>query len=461
MQPWNSTPTKAKQSILTIADGVNRSFESIEIKESECVSASNLDSSLYPTVTTISGVRMFSQLNGVISKIFKYQDELYVTNGSGLYRQAGEFFSNVYAQPNNDQTIWDASLFFDGSKMYFTDGVSQLKKYSGNQLTTVADSPDYGAFVTTHANRFFIAKRISNELRFSALREPENWSSTEKYTGSGTIVVETPDGEKPTALTTFGDQVILFKKYTMHKLYGEDPTNFTMAQPYGVGCISDKSVVVTRDALYFLGIDGFYVYQGGLSPIKISDPIKNYISIMNPTQQNCAGYDGRFIYLSLCTSGSLSPNITLKYDTQGGRWWALSYVATAFYLDGIRLYGGTNDGRIVVMNESLNILNAPITWSIELKPFSDEDETIRKVINKLWVVSDLDPGSSLKIEYAPGTEGGTWTSVYSNTNGSGVIDTQTIPVIVRVPDRWFRIRMSGTGKVKIHRLIRETARRGN
>ncbi len=461
MQPWVSSPTKTKQSILTIADGLNQSVESIEIKDSQCTSVMNMDSFLYPTLTTIGGVREFSQLFGTISSIFKYQDNLYVTNGSGLYRQSGNAFQSVYAQPNNDQTMWDASLFFDGSKMYFTDGVSQLKQYSGNQLTTVTDSPDAGAFVTTHANRFFLAKRINNELRFSSLRDATKWTDTDKYTGSGTIVVETPDGEKPTGLTTFGDQVILFKKYTMHKLYGEDSTNFTMAQPYGVGCISDKSIVVTRDSLYFLGVDGFYIYQGGLAPVKISDPIKNYIAIMNPNQQNCAGYDGRFVYLSLCTSGSLTPNVTLKYDTQGGRWWVLSYAISAFYLDGTRLYGGTSTGKIVVINESTSILDQPINWSIELKPMSEEDETVRKVINKLWVVADVEPTSSLKLSYAVGTEGTTWNQVYSSTNGSGQIQTLTIPVIVRTPERWFRLRLEGTGKVRIHRVIKEVSRRGS
>lgn len=460
MQPWVSSPTKSKQSILTIADGLNQYVESIDIKDSECTSAMNVDSANYPALSTILYVRQIAQHFGIISKIFKYQDNLWITNGSGIYRQTGESFQTVYAQSNNDSTLWDSALFFDGTKMYFTDGVSQLKEVSGTTVTTLSDSPDYGSFVTTHSNRFFVAKTINNELRFSSLRDATKWTDT-GITGSGLIAIETPDGEKPTGLTSFGDHVILFKRYSMHKLYGDDPDNFTMADPYAVGCVSDKTIVSTRESLFFLGVDGFYQYQGGFAPVKISDPIKKYIDIMNPIQQCCAGYDGRFIFLSLCTSGSLTPNVTLKYDTQGGRWWPVSFVCSSFYLDGTRLYAGTSDGRVLILNEGGNLFGAPAAWHIELKPHSEGDETIHKAINRLFLVTDMDPASTIKVSYAVGTEGTTWNQVYSKTNGTGQIESIRIPVIVRTPETWYRLRIEGTGRVKIHRLIKEITRRGS
>ncbi|MNW63756.1 hypothetical protein D3C74_419860 [compost metagenome] len=101
-----------------------------------------------------------------------------------------------------------------------------------------------------------------------------------------------------------------------------------------------------------------------------------------------------------------------------------------------------------------------ITWSIETKPFSEGDETVRKTINKLWVIADIEPGSSLNVDYAAGTEGGTWNNVYTQTNGTGQIQSLRIPVIVRTPDVWYRLKLYGTGKSKIHRIIREITRRG-
>ncbi|MNT09093.1 hypothetical protein D3C72_1438610 [compost metagenome] len=306
-----------------------------------------------------------------------------------------------------------------------------------------------------------MANRNDNLLSYSGLRLATDWSSTDKYTGTGKITVETQDGEKPTGLSSFSNHVVLFKRYTMHKLFGEDSTNFTMTQPYGVGCISDRSIVPTRDSLYWLGPDGFYDYMGGAAPVKISDPIKNYINSINQSyaQHCCAGTDGRFVYLSLVTGVNTIPNVTMKYDIHGSRWWPVDFVATSYFLDGTTLYFGTADGKIMKMGG--NTFNgSPINWSFETKPFSDGDETVRKVIHKLFIVADIEVGSTLKVDYAGGTEGATWTNVSNTTNGTGQIQTLKIPVIVRTPETWFRLRLSGTGPVKIHRIVREISRRG-
>jgi hypothetical protein len=46
MEPWVSSPTKIKPVIVTLAEGINQSVESIEIKDSQATSAVNVDSFL-------------------------------------------------------------------------------------------------------------------------------------------------------------------------------------------------------------------------------------------------------------------------------------------------------------------------------------------------------------------------------------------------------------------------------
>lgn len=104
---------------------------------------------------------------------------------------------------------------------------------------------------------------------------------------------------------------------------------------------------------------------------------------------------------------------------------------------------------------------AVINWSIETKPFSEGDETVRKTINRLWVIADIEPGSTLIAAYAAGTEAGTWNVVSSTTNGTGAIQSIRIPVIVNTPQIWYRLKLYGTGKVKIHRVIREVSGRNS
>lgn len=462
MQAWRNPPQKVKQAIVTLADGLNQSAESIEIKDSQNTSVVNMDSSLYPTVQVRDGYTQFAAHTGYINRIFKFLGDWYCGNGRGLYKQSGSSWTAVYEYSDtNNNRMWDAAMFFDGSKLYFIDGSLQLRQYNGSSLTTLGAARPNSSFIATYMNRFFMAGSNDNLLWYSGLRDAADWTSTNKYTGTGKITVETQDGEKPSGLTGFNNHVILFKKYTMHKLFGEDSTNFNMTQPFGVGCISDRTIVPTRDSLFWLAADGFYDYMGGAAPTKISDPVKNYINSINIAYaQHCvAGTDGRFVYLSLVTGSATTPNVTLKYDLQTGGWWVESYVATAFHLDGTTLYFATSDGRIMRMG-GVSDNGEPIPWNIITKPFSEGDETVRKTINRLWIVADIEPDSAFNVYYAGGTEDGTWINVHSQTNGTGQIQSMKIPVIVRTPETWYRLRMSGVGKVKIHRIIREVTRRG-
>lgn len=462
MQLWTDPPSKTKQAITTLADGLNQSVESIEIKDSQSTAVVNMDSFIYPTVQVRDGYTQFAAHTGYINRLFKFLGVWYCGNSKGLYKQSGASWVAVYEYADTQANrLWDAAMFFDGSKLYFIDGSLQLRQYDGTTLTTLSAARPSSSFIATYMNRFFMAGQNDNLLWYSGLRDAADWSSTNKYTGTGKITVETQDGEKPTGLTGFNNHVILFKKYTMHKLFGEDSTNFNMTQPYGVGCISDRTVVPTRESLFWLGPDGFYDYMGGSAPTKISDPVKNYINSINMAYaQHCvAGTDGRFVYLSLVTGSATTPNVTLKYDLQTRAWWVESYVATAFYLDGTTFYFATADGKIMKMGGA-DDNGTPIEWSIETKPFSEGDETVRKTINRIYIVCDVEIGSTINVAYAGGTEGEDWNVIKTVTNGTGKVQSIQIPVIVITPDHWYRLKLFGLGKVKIHRIIREISRRG-
>lgn len=460
MESWISSPNKSKPTIVTLADGINQSVESIEIKDSQALSAVNVDSFLYPTLQVADGYFLYLQHTGYINRIFIFQGYWYCGNEKGFYKYTGSSWAPIYEYGDtNNERLWDSAQFFDGSKLYFLDGSMQPRQYDGSSLTTLSAAP-VSNYLTTYANRFYLANKNDNLLSYSGLRDATDWSSTNKYTGTGKITVETQDGEKPTGLAHFANHVLLFKRYSMHKLFGEDSTNFNMTQPYGVGCIADRTITPTRDSLFWLGPDGFYDYMGGAAPTKISDPIKNYISQINMAYAHhcCAGTDGRFLYLSLVTGSATLPNVTLKFDIITRAWWPVDFVATSYFLDGQTLFFGTADGKIMRMGGNTNN-GAAINWSIETKPFS-ADETARSVIHRLYIVADIEVGSTLNVAYAGGTEGGAWTVVKTVSNGTGMIQSIKIPVVVRTPEFWYRMKLFGTGKVKIHRLIREISRRG-
>lgn len=460
MRYWTSIPQKLKPITYTLSEGINQAVESLELSEGQAVSVVNLDSFESPTLSVRDGFTLYGEAEGYINRLFMFKGVLYYGNGKGLYKRNGNAWDAVYEYTNtNNNRLWDAAQFFDGSKLYFVNDDLQLQEYDGSTLNALTDAPAGSAFLTTHANRFYLANRNDNNLSYSALRDASDWSDVDEYVGSGTIVVESEDGELPTGLTNFADHVILFKRYTMHELFGEDSTNFTMANPYPYGCISDRSIVVTKYGLFFLGPDGVYLYQGGNAPQKISDPVKKYIEYINMEHsRHCvAGSDGRFLYVSLVTGTSTLPNVTLKYDMEYRTWWVENYVATAYFLDGQTFYVAIGSN---IYTKGGNDDNGnPIEWEWVSKPFTEGDEISKKSLHKLWLVADIEESSSVNVYYSADSEGDNWILAKS-IQPTGRLQNIRIPLIVKTPSEWFRIKISGQGKAKFHRLVREVARRG-
>lgn len=461
MQYWNSTPQKAKPITYTLSEGINQAVEPLELRDGQAAAVTNLDSLESPTLSVRDGYTLHSEAEGYINRLFMFQGFLYYGSSKGLYKRNGGGWDVVYEYSNtNNNRLWDTAQFFDGSKLYFVNDDLELQEYDGSTLKTLTDAPDNSAFLTTHANRFYLANRNNNNLSYSSLRKADDWSDVDEYVGSGTIVVETEDGELPTGLTNFADHVILFKRYTMHELFGEDSTNFTMSDPYPYGCISDRTIVKSKYGLFFLGPDGFYLYQGGSAPRKISDPVKKYIESINLSHsRHCvAGTDERFVYLSLVTGSNTTPNVTLKYDMEHETWWVESYVATAYFLDGQTFYMAIGGNIYTTGGASDN--GAPISWEWVSKPYADGDEISKKSLHKLWLIADIEESSSVNVYYSADSEGDNWTLAKSVTP-TGKLQNVRIPLIVKTPSEWFRIKLSGSGKAKFHRLVREVARRGN
>lgn len=452
--------TKGEFVNYTLAEGINQAVEPLEIRDGQTTLVTNLDSLDAPTLSVRDGYTLYSQFTGQISRLFMFQGVLYLGNGKGLYKQNGGVWDAVYEYGDTDDNrLWDAAQFFDGSKLYFVNDDLDLQEYDGTTLTALDDAPEGSAFLTTHANRFYLANRNDNYLSFSALRDASDWSDTDAFVGSGQIVVETEDGELPTGLTNFADHVILFKRYTMHELFGEDSTNFTMSDPYPYGCISDRTIVKTKYGLFFLGTDGFYKYAGGNAPEKVSDPVKKYIESINleHDRQCVAGSDGRFIYLSLVTGSATAPNVTLKYDMQYESWWVEDYVATAYFLDGQTFYMAIGGNIYTLGGADDN--GTPISWEWVSKPFTDGDDIRKKVMHKLWLIADIEVGSTVSVYYSPDAEGSNWILAKAVTP-TGTLQNARIPLAIQSPSEWFRIKLSGQGKAKFHRLVREVARRG-
>lgn len=460
---WPSRPSKVKEETITFSGGIDSSLDPLSLPEAFVAKAVNLDSTFAPAVQTRPGYSVTFASLRYFSKIFVYKFALYGARDDGLFRIGS---SSVYIPPSADPIRqWSFAKFINGSLLYFLAGAGKLRKYDGTTVTEITSAPQGQSYVAAYKNRLFTAGQEDNLLHWSGLRDGDDWTSTDLYTGSGKLAVETDDGETPTAIVEFAGSLILFKRSSMHKLYGDDATNFTLVPAFKIGCVSANSIVQVGSILYFLATDGMYAYDGGNPPIKISDPISMYTQQMSAQNEkaHCAGTDGRFLYLSLVSSTNMYPTIGLKYDTQGGRWWTMDIAPTTYFLNDQTLTFALNNQGIM-RQDSLTDPGGMIPFEMVTRTFGAGDETVRKAINRIYSIVDIDPNASLDISYALGAEGGVWTPVYTATNGTGQAQSLRLPVIIpamRGPNCWYRLRYTGLGRVRIHHLIVETSKRGN
>jgi len=470
---WPSRPDKVSEVVQSLAGGMDESVSPIELLPEQLEYVSNMDSELYPTLQTRRGCAEIFTLSGSGSfYIVVYKDRYYLLGQGGMIPiQGGNF---LYTIPDNPTQRWSHSRFYDGEYLYIlagSPGPGKLQRFNGTSVSVVADAPPDQSFVASHSNRLFLASTQNNMISYSGLRAGDDWSSTSDiYTGPGKIAVETEDGEMPTGMIEFGGSLIIFKRFTMHKLYGDDASNFELGQAFAVGCISADTIVVNDGLLYWLASDGFYVYDGGSAPVNISRAIEAYIRQVNSAYAKtcCAGCDGRFIHISLALGGENWPSVCFKFDLRNRTWWRSSLLPRSYYKHEKKLLSylpptaSPGSGIMEMNSESYTDKGSQIFWEARTKPFSVQTENRKKVINRVYAVVDMDPSATLDISYAMGPEGSSWNPVYTSTVGAGEARILRIPLITRPgPNDYFRIRFKGSGRVKVHRLILETTRRGN
>lgn len=473
---WPSRPDKVTEVVQSLAGGMDDSVSPIELLPEQLEYVSNMDSELFPTLQTRRGCSEYFILSTPHSfNIVMYKNRFYLMGPNGLVPIEGGSF--VYSIPEYDTQRWSYSRFYDGEFLYFlasSPGPGKLQKFNGVSNMDVSDAPPDQSFVASHSNRLFLAGTKNNLISYSGLRNADDWTSaTDLYTGPGQIAVETEDGEKPTGMVAFGGSLIIFKRFTMHKLFGDDATNFSLIQAFAIGCLSADTIVVNDGLLYWLASDGIYMYDGGSVPVKISQPIEPYIKRVNSeiAKTCCMGCDGRFLYVSLALDSFKWPNFCFKYDIRTRTWWRSSLLPRSYYKYEKKLMAylpqtaSPGSGVMVLNGETYTDKGDQIFWEARTKPFSAQTENRKKVVNRIYAVVDIEPSATINIEYAAGSEiagANVYQPVYNSTNGSGVAQTIKIPVIMRPsPNEYYRVRFTGTGKVKIHRLIIELTRRGN
>lgn len=457
-------PSTKQYQDIRICDGLNQGLNPLDIGPGQAVKLLNFVPFEYPTLTVREGFTQVgsTQAGHYITHVRKYADELVIGSKYGVYKQNGSVWDTIINNASPAERYWDMVQF--DNTLIMADGLGKPSKYSGSSVTTLNDAPAVTKQITLHANRLFLVGADEpNVIRWSAYENIDNFNT---YNGDnadpGFQPINSNVGEDISAIYTYRDRVVIFKKHSLHQLFGERGYDFDISNvSLQIGCIAPRTVIEINHVLYFLGHSGVYAFDGGASPVDpISDPVKPYIDALNwnHLDQCVSGTDGRRLFITLVTGASTVPNVTLMYDPQmrsetSTGWWVVDHVDTAYLEDGEYWYTATSDGKVRRMDDGDTDAGTPINYEIITKPIVIGDWHTKKRPHKFRVVADIPAGATMKVYYSPSTDGEDWTQVRELAPTTDVFNHKIIFVGQR--SEWFRVKITGTGRPKIYSIAPE------
>ena len=208
-----------------------------------------------------------------------------------------------------------------------------------------------------------------DKLMYSTPYNPFNWQQNTEIPedGAGDILQPSWDGDKFVALRQYGDNLLAVKRNSIWRIYGTDPSSFTMSQQYGSGTIVENTLVVFNDRAYMLGQNGMMIYDGtGVYAFKqenvriLMEKQVNYSAI----DKACAWMRDRTYCLALPINGSSYCNAVLEYNTAEDTLALRTGVSVDGFLqvdDRLFYTSATEPGRVYEMQDRIG-MTIPCKW---------------------------------------------------------------------------------------------------
>lgn len=260
------------------------------------------------------------------------------------------------------------------------DGVLSETLTQASGLTFRRKVPDMD-FICEKDNRLWGCSSENHEIYASKLGDPSNWYSFEQISTDSYAVTVGSDGDFTGCVAHLG-HVLFFKENTIHMMYGDRPSNFSLvtSEMPGVreGC--SESIEIVNETLYYVGRSGVYAFDGSV-PQKISENILDEITDAVATQE-----DGN-LYLSAKMGGTQTilvydPRLQI-WDKENGE----QFVLAAY---------GDGKGWYVDYAGKLKTLTGDdeetVEWMVESADIR-EDSVYQKFVSKLMFSLRLSVGS--------------------------------------------------------------------
>ena len=349
---------------------------------------------------------------------------------------------------NGDWTLTDA-----GPDYILFTGILQKALTQAGEVRVERTCPEMD-FVVEKDNRLWGCSSADHEIYCCKLGDPTNWRAYQGVaTDSYAVTVGTPGPFTGAAVS--GSAVIFFKENCLHRVYGTQPSNFTVyvdnLRGVQQGC--HKSAVRVNEYLYYKSVFDVCVYAdsevAGISAALGTESYKNAV----------AGVCGNRLYLSMEDQEGAWQ--LLVYDTAAGVWTredgthALGFASClteTFMLraDGelYALLPGEYNKDFFMVGSDYTVYaqeetDEEVSWELRtgeiLRELPDH-----KYIGKIQLYLELDPGA--RAEVALRRDGGAWETVQELSGGDQ--RRCTLPIYPRRCDR-MEIRLTGVGHVRL------------
>lgn len=369
--------------------------------------------------------------------------------GQGLKALDGVTVSGLEeAGLNGDWILTDA-----GPDYILFTGILQKALTQTGEVRVERTCPEMD-FVVEKDNRLWGCSSADHEIYCCKLGDPTNWRAYQGVaTDSYAVTVGTPGPFTGAAVS--GSAVIFFKENCLHRVYGTQPSNFTVyvdnLRGVQQGC--HKSAVRVNEYLYYKSVFDVCVYAdsevAGISAALGTESYKNAV----------AGVCGNRLYLSMEDQEGAWQ--LLVYDTAAGVWTredgthALGFASClteTFMLraDGelYALLPGEYNKDFFMVGSDYTVYaqeetDEEVSWELRtgeiLRELPDH-----KYIGKIQLYLELDPGA--RAEVALRRDGGAWETVQELSGGDQ--RRCTLPIYPRRCDR-MEIRLTGVGHVRL------------
>lgn len=369
--------------------------------------------------------------------------------GQGLKALDGVTVSGLEeAGLNGDWILTDA-----GPDYILFTGILQKTLTQAGEVRVERTCPEMD-FVVEKDNRLWGCSSADHEIYCCKLGDPTNWRAYQGVaTDSYAVTVGTPGPFTGAAVS--GSAVIFFKENCLHRVYGTQPSNFTVyvdnLRGVQQGC--HKSAVRVNEYLYYKSVFDVCVYAdsevAGISAALGTESYRNAV----------AGVCGNRLYLSMEDQEGAWQ--LLVFDTAAGVWTredgthALGFASClteTFMLqaDGelYALLPGEYNKDFFMVGSDYTVYaqeetDEEVSWELRtgeiLRELPDH-----KYIGKIQLYLELDPGA--RAEVALRRDGGAWEKVQELSSGDQ--RRCTLPIYPRRCDR-MEIRLTGVGHVRL------------